>query len=293
MYYFRGLLQYGGKDVLNKKIQIIVSYLAIILGAILASFSVACILLPNDAIDYGTAGIAIIISKLTDYDLSLCVLLVFLPFLVAGVFFLGKKFFVRVFVGFVVYTIGLAYFEKIPFELNTEHFLAVAFGGAILGIGLSLILRNGGCIDGSEIFANIIVNKIFNKTGKDYSISYILIGFNVVVYIAVFIFINRDSAMLSFLVYVIATAIIDHFTDHFDAIKQVTIITKNPDAIIHQIKEELNKTCTILNSSGLIAGENKTLICYVNYFELQQMKTIISQNKGTFSTVSTIEEILR
>lgn len=278
---------------MNKKIQIIVSYLAIILGAILASFSVACILLPNDAIDYGTAGIAIIISKLTGYDLSLCVLLVFLPFLVAGVFFLGKKFFVRVFVRFVVYTIGLAYFEKIPFELNTEHFLAVAFGGAILGIGLSLILRNGGCIDGSEIFANIIVNKIFNKTGKDYSISYILIGFNVVVYIAVFIFINRDSAMLSFLVYVIATAIIDHFTDHFDAIKQVTIITKDPDAIIHQIKEELNKTCTILNSSGLIAGENKTLICYVNYFELQQMKTIISQNKGTFSTVSTIEEILR
>ena len=278
---------------MNKKIQIIVSYLAIILGAILASFSVACILLPNDAIDYGTAGIAIIISKLTGYDLSLCVLLVFLPFLVAGVFFLGKKFFVRVFVGFVVYTIGLAYFEKIPFELNTEHFLAVAFGGAILGIGLSLILRNGGCIDGSEIFANIIVNKIFNKTGKDYSISYILIGFNVVVYIAVFIFINRDSAMLSFLVYVIATAIIDHFTDHFDAIKQVTIITKDPDAIIHQIKEELNKTCTILNSSVLIAGENKTLICYVNYFELQQMKTIISQNKGTFSTVSTIEEILR
>lgn len=278
---------------MNKKIQIIVSYLAIILGAILASFSVACILLPNDAIDYGTAGIAIIISKLTGYDLSLCVLLVFLPFLVAGVFFLGKKFFVRVFVGFVVYTIGLAYFEKIPFELNTEHFLAVAFGGAILGIGLSLILRNEGCIDGSEIFANIIVNKIFNKTGKDYSISYILIGFNVVVYIAVFIFINRDSAMLSFLVYVIATAIIDHFTDHFDAIKQVTIITKDPDAIIHQIKEELNKTCTILNSSGVVAGENKTLICYVNYFELQQMKTIISQNKGTFSTVSTIEEILR
>ena len=278
---------------MNKKIQIIVSYLAIILGAILASFSVACILLPNDAIDYGTAGIAIIISKLTGYNLSLCVFLVFLPFLIAGIFFLGKKFFVRVFVGFVVYTIGLAYFEKIPFELNTEHFLAVAFGGAILGIGLSLILRNGGCIDGSEIFANIIVNKIFNKTGKDYSISYILIGFNVVVYIAVFILINRDSAMLSFLVYVIATAIIDHFTDHFDAIKQVTIITKDPNAIVRQIKEELNKTCTILNSSGVIAGENKTLICYVNYFELQRMKTIISQNKGTFSTVSTIEEILR
>ena len=41
------------------------------------------------------------------------------------------------------------------------------------------------------------------------------------------------------------------------------------------------------------AGENKTLICYVNYFELQEVKEIISRNKGSFSTVSTIDEILR
>lgn len=280
-------------NLLNRKLRAIISYLAIILGAIFASFSVACILLPNDAIDYGTAGIAIIISRLTGHNLSLCVFLVFLPFLFAGIFFLGKRFFSKTLIGFAVYTVGLAYFEKIPFELNTEHFLAVAFGGAILGIGLSLILRNGGCIDGSEIFANIIVNKIYNKTGKDYSISNILIGFNVMVYIAVFFFINRDAAMLSFLVYVIATAVIDHFTDHFDTIKQVMIITKDPDAIIKEIKERLNKTCTIINSAGVIAGENKTLICYVNYFELQQIKTIISENKGTFSTVSTVEEILR
>lgn len=51
--------------------------------------------------------------------------------------------------------------------------------------------------------------------------------------------------------------------------------------------------CTIMNSYGAIAGENKTLICYVTYFELQKMKEIISANKGTFSTVSTVEEILK
>ena len=66
---------------MNKNFKELFSYLAIIAGALIASFSVACILLPNDAIDYGTAGIAIIISKLTGYNLSLCVLIVFLPFL--------------------------------------------------------------------------------------------------------------------------------------------------------------------------------------------------------------------
>ena len=156
---------------MNKKLKVLLSYLAIVLGALMASFSVACILLPNDAIDYGTAGIAIIISKMTGYSLSLCVLFVFLPFLIAGIIMLGKYFFAKALIGFAVYTLGLAYFEKIPFELNTEHFLAVAFGGAILGIGLSLILRNGGCNAGSEIFANNVVRLIYYYTGKDYSIS--------------------------------------------------------------------------------------------------------------------------
>ena len=276
-----------------KKKQGILSYILIALGALMASFSVALILLPNDAVDYGTAGVAIIISKLTGAQLSLCVLLVFLPFVIAGYFFLGRKFTIKAVVGSVVYMAGLDFFEKIPFEVNTEHFLAVAFGGAILGAGLALILRNGGCIDGSEILANIIVKKLSDKTGRNYSLSPILLIFNALVYVTVFVLIDATAALLSLLVYVVATAVIDHYTDHFEAIKQVTIITQDPEGIIGEIKEKMNKTCTIIDSRGAIAGENNTLICYISYFELPVMKEIISEHKGSFSTVSTIDEILR
>ena len=278
---------------MNKTLSGIVSYISIIVGALLASFSVACILLPNDAIDYGTAGISIIISKLTGFNLSLCVALVFAPFVIAGAFFLGVKFTIKAITGSLAYTLGLAFFERIPFELNTEHFLAVAFGGAVLGFGLSIILRSGGCIDGSEILANIILKKITDKTGKNYSMMPILIAFNSLVYLAVFILIDRNAALLSLLVYVVASLVIDRYTDHFEAIKQVTIITKDEDLLINAIKSDLNKTCTIIESKGAIAGENKTLICYVNYFELQKLRDIIQKNKGTFSTVQTIDEIIR
>ena len=278
---------------MNKTLSGIVSYISIIVGALLASFSVACILLPNDAIDYGTAGISIIISKLTGFNLSLCVALVFAPFVIAGAFFLGVKFTIKAITGSLAYTLGLAFFERIPFELNTEHFLAVAFGGAVLGFGLSIILRSGGCIDGSEILANIILKKITDKTGKNYSMMPILIAFNSVVYLAVFILIDRNAALLSLLVYVVASLVIDRYTDHFEAIKQVTIITKDEDLLINATKSDLNKTCTIIESKGAIAGENKTLICYVNYFELQKLRDIIQKNKGTFSTVQTIDEIIR
>lgn len=278
---------------MRKRLSNIISYICIFIGALLASFSVACIILPNDAIDYGSAGIAIIISKLTNLSLPLCVILTFLPFAIGGIFFLGREFSVRAILGTITYTVGIALFEEIPFVLNTEHFLAVAFGGAILGMGLSLILRNGGCIDGSEIFANIVLKKISDKTGRNFSMSPILIGFNALVYITVFILIDRNSALLSLLVYVVATLVIDHYTDHFEAIKQVTIITKDANELIKSIKDELNKTCTIIDSRGAIAGENQTLICYVNYFELHKLREIISKNKGSFSTVSTIDEIIR
>ncbi|MCR5008945.1 MAG: YitT family protein [Oribacterium sp.] len=228
--------------------------------------------LTNDAIDYGTAEVAIIISKLTGLQLSLCMIAVFLPFLIAGYIFLGRRFTIKAAVGSIVYTLGLVFFEHIPFELNTEHFLAVAFGGAILGFGLSLILRYGGCIDGSEILANIIIKKLSDKTGRNYSMTPVLLAFNAIVYLTVFVVIDATAALLSLLVYVVATSVIDHYTDHFESIKQVTIITQDPDGIISDIKRQLNKTCTIMNSRGAIAGENTTLFCYISYFELPVMK---------------------
>ncbi len=276
-----------------KKRKDLVSYIFIIVGALMASFSVALILLPNDAIDYGTAGVAIIISKLTGFQLSICLIAVFIPFIIAGYLFLGKRFTVKAALGSIVYTAGIDFFENVPFELNTEHFLAVAFGGAILGAGLSLILRNGGCIDGSEILANIIVKKLSDVTGRNYSMTPVLLIFNALVYFTVFVVIDMTAALLSLLVYVVATVVIDHYTDHFEAIKQVTIITQDPDGIINDIKDRFNKTCTIMDTRDAIAGANNTLICYISYFELPIMKEIISSHSGSFSTVSTIDEILR
>ena len=276
-----------------KKKKDLLSYIFIIIGAVMASFSVALILLPNDAIDYGTAGVAIIISKLTGFQLPICVLVVFIPFIIAGYIFLGKRFTIKAAIGSIVYTAGLDFFENVPFELNTEHFLAVAFGGAILGAGLSLILRSGGCIDGSEILANIVVKKLSDVTGRNYSMTPVLLAFNALVYLTVFVVIDMTAALLSLLVYVVATVVIDHYTDHFEAIKQVTIITQDPDGIIKDIKDRLNKTCTIMDTRGAIAGANNTLICYISYFELPIMKEIISSHSGSFSTVSTIDEILR
>lgn len=270
-----------------------ISYLLVILGAIIVSFSVACILLPNDAIDYGTAGIAILISKMTNISLSTCIPVVVTPFLIAGFIFLEKSLFLKAVVGSIAYTVGIELFEGMEFTIPTEHFIAVAFGGAILGIGLSIILKCGGCIDGSEILASIIVKKLGDKTGKNYNMSAILIAFNAIVYGCAFFMIGQNAAMLSLLVYIVATTVTDQLTNHFESIKEVKIITKDYADIVKSIKNEMNKTCTIIDSRGIIAGENKMILCYMSYFELNQLKSIMNDYKGTFYTVSTIDEMVK
>jgi uncharacterized membrane-anchored protein YitT (DUF2179 family) len=83
--------------------------------------------------------------------------------------------------------------------------------------------------------------------------------------------------------------------DRYEAIKQVTIITKeeNANALAAAIKEEMNKTCTTMDSFGMISGRNKMLICYVNYFELPMIKELIGKSGGAFTTISTVDEIVK
>ncbi|SFC42352.1 hypothetical protein [Butyrivibrio sp. YAB3001] len=73
----------------------------------------------------------------------------------------------------------------------------------------------------------------------------------------------------------------------------VHMLKSMQEVLEYGFEEKLNKTCTIMDSRGAIAGENNTLICYISYFELPLMKEIISVHSGSFSTVSTIDEILR
>lgn len=269
------------------------SYLAVILGAILASFSVACILLPNDTIDYGTAGLAILLNKMTQLNLAICIPIVITPFLIIGFVCMERKLFVKAVIGSIFYTIGIAVFEYLNITISTEHFVSVTFGGMLLGIGLSIILKCGGCIDGSEILVSVIIKKLYNKNGKNYNMTFMLLVFNIIVYILAFFIIGQNSAMSSLLVYIIATLIIDQFTNKFEAIKEVTIITKDFEPIVDSIKQNLNRTCTLISSQGAIDGDNKMILCYMSYFDLAKLKEIMKDFDGTFYTISTIDEMVK
>ncbi len=73
---------------------------------------------------------------------------------------MGKKFFIRTSYANVVTTLGLIYLKPFP-AITTSELLIVLYGGVLFGIGVGIVVKMGGAIDGSEMLA-VWMNKHFN-----------------------------------------------------------------------------------------------------------------------------------
>lgn len=133
--------------------------LIIIFGATLVAVSLQLFLVKNFVIDGGIVGLSIILSHFFHVDVGALILLMNLPFLVAGFFFLGGRFLVlSLFASSVL--AGETYILA-PFEEVTNHpLLIIILGGLLLGMGVGLIIRFGACLDGTEVLAILFSERL-------------------------------------------------------------------------------------------------------------------------------------
>ncbi|COG72199.1 YitT family protein [Streptococcus pneumoniae] len=83
-----------------------------------------------------------------------------IPILLFTAKVMGKKFFIRTSYANVVTTLGLIYLKPFP-AITTSELLIVLYGGVLFGIGVGIVVKMGGAIDGSEMLA-VWMNKHFN-----------------------------------------------------------------------------------------------------------------------------------
>ncbi|WP_370224470.1 YitT family protein [Cytobacillus sp.] len=133
--------------------------LIIIFGATLVAVSLQLFLVKNYVIDGGIVGLSIILSHVFHVDVGVLILLLNLPFLVAGFFYLGGRFLVlSLFASSVL--AGETYILA-PFEEVTDHpLLIIILGGLLLGMGVGLIIRFGACLDGTEVLAILFSERL-------------------------------------------------------------------------------------------------------------------------------------
>lgn len=270
----------------NKKISLFFDFVMLTIGAAIAAFAIEEFLVPSTILDGGMIGVSIMINNLTHVPLSILVILFNVPFFIIGSRKMGVKFVVKSVYAMVIFSVFLEVFA--PWVNATEELLlAVCFGGVILGIGVGIVIRFGGCLDGTETVAIMLNRKFKFPVGRTVLI------FNIIIYVIAGILFGFDRAMYSLLTYFITSKVLDLVENGLDQEKAAMIITDESRDIAQKIYEYLGRTVTMLEGEGLISGKKVVLYCVLTRLEIYELKRIIkSIDASAFVVVSDVSEII-
>ena len=255
-------------------------------GAVIAAFAMEEFLVPCTILDGGMIGVSIMVNNLSGFPLSILTIIFNVPFLIIGSRKMGLKFVVKSIYAMVIFSIFLEVFGEWT-NVTDQLLLAVCFGGVILGAGVGIVIRFGGCLDGTETVAIMLNRKFKWPVGRTVLI------FNIVIYAIAGLLFGFDRAMYSLLTYFITSKIIDMVENGFDQAKAAMIITNESKEIAERIYDQLGRTVTMMEGEGLISGKKVVLYCVLTRLEIYELKKLInSVDASAFVVVSDVSEII-
>jgi uncharacterized membrane-anchored protein YitT (DUF2179 family) len=194
-----------------------------------------------------------------------------IPFFYIGYKQIGKTFALSTLLGIAVLSATTLLLHDVP-VFTEDLLLATVFGGIVLGIGVGMVIRYGGSLDGTEILA-ILVNKKL-----PFSVGEIIMFFNIFIFgTAGFVF-GWNRAMYSILAYFIAFKTIDVVIRGLDESKSAWIISENHQVIGEAILARLGRGVTYLNGEGAYTGDDKKVIfCVITRLEEAKLKAIVEE----------------
>ena len=270
----------------NNSLKRIITFIMLIVGSIIAAAALECFLIPNTILDGGITGISIILFKLFKIPLWLLVVILNIPFLYIGFRNMGYNFLIRALTSMLSFALFLSFFELVqPF--TEEILLATIFGGALLGLGVGIVIHFGGCVDGTESVAIVISKKTSLSVGQ------VVLFFNLIIFgIAGFIF-GFDRAMYSLLTYVITFKVIDFVSEGLEQAKAAMIITSNGTDLSKEIYKKLGRTTTTIKGKGLISGEKEVLYCVLTRIEIFELRHLVEEmDESAFVTILDVSDII-
>ncbi|MBI2742488.1 MAG: YitT family protein [Chlamydiales bacterium] len=271
------------------KIHHMMSFFWIMVGAFLAAMSIRIFLLPNQLIDGGIVGVALILARLFgDNYLSYFLILLNIPFLHLAYTYIRRTFVIHMLVAVLFFAGFLFVLEYAPHFIG-DPIEVIVIGGAILGIGVGLIIRHGGCLDGTEILAILINRK------KGFTVGQVVLFINVFIFGAYgWIFQDWHIAIRSLITYIVAFKMIDLVIVGLDELKSVLIISSKPKQLGEVITKELGLGLTIMHGRGGFSGESREILfIIVERLDLAELKEIVlREDPAAFMAIENLHEVV-
>lgn len=255
-------------------------------GAMIYSAGLNLFLVPNQIIDGGVVGVGLIATELTGIPFSVWVVLLNIPFFILGYRKVGASLAAYATAAVLILSFWSPIFEEIP-PFTTDPFLATIFGGVIIGIGVGIVIRSGGSLDGTEIMA------IWLDRRSAFSVGEIVMFCNIFILGSAGFVFSWNSAMYSLVAYFICSKMIDIVSAGLDESKGVFIVTEKSDEVGDAIMNQMHRAVTFIHGEGgYLRNDKNILYCVISRLEVTRLKFITHDiDPQAFLSVFDVREV--
>jgi len=261
-----------------------------VLGILFCGFALKGFLVPNKFFDGGVTGISLLLHELYHFNIAYVIVIVNLPFIIMGAYQVNKAFAVKTLVAVIGLGLCLLY---IPYpQITSDKLLVSIFGGVFMGIGVGMAMRGGCALDGIEVLA------LYTGKRISFTISEIILGINIVIFLIAAFELGLPTALYSILTYYTASRTINFVIEGLEEYTGVTIISGQSQVIKEQLVMKLGRGITVykgergfLKESFDISHPVDIVFTVVTRLEIRRMRNLIHDiDPKAFVFTSTIKE---
>lgn len=262
---------------------------AVLAGNVVLAFTVTAFIVPQGIIMGGATGVGLTIGHYVPLPLSAIVLAVNLTLFVLGAGTLGKKFALTTLVSTFAYPAILSVVQKVPAigSLTDNRMLAALYGGALMGIGVGVIVRVGASTGGTDILA-LVLHKYTHIP-----VAVLIYGVDFAVLGCQLSFSDTEQVLYGILTLVTETLVLNRVMVMGASQMQLFVISEAYEEIRQKLIGSLDAGVTMVHiENGYGKTQSRGVLCIVPDRKLFQAKELIQgADPGAFITISKINEV--
>ena len=259
----------------------------IIIGTFLMAFGVSQFLLPNQLSSGGVTGIATITYYFFNLPMGLTIFALNIPLFILSWIKKGKSFVIKGILGTGFLSLFIDLLDKYA-VLTQDRLLACIYGGIIVGLGTSIVLRADASTGGTDMLAYVIreYNPQYRTGNLIGTIDIIIIIINVIVFKQI------EIGLYSAIGIYIMGKIIDVVFEGVNFTKMIYIVSDKYLEISEKIVEHVGRGITGIYAKGMYTNDEKIMLwCIASRNEAMRIKQISKKiDPRSFVVISNARE---
>jgi len=263
----------------------------VVLGTFLLSVAFSIFFIPNEIAPGGVSGFATLLNALFGWRVGVVVLILNIPLFLGG----WRKHGLRFMVLSLVSTVFLSIFIeviKMPSQwmriVQEDTLLSTIFGGALAGLGLGLVIKEGASTGGTDLLTMIINDKFPNIR-----IAWVLFAIDFMVVAAAVVLLSPLKGLYALVALFIQAQVMDYVQTGIDSAKAFMIISNNPKEITDAIISKVERGVTLLDGHGGYSNQQKQIVlCVARRPQIAKLRSIVKEiDENAFLMMYDVKEV--